>query len=328
MTGSTEVRFGSLASADEVFRGIGNTPTWRIKSSAFVRKNAARLYIKLEEFNAGGSIKSRVAASMIANAESKGVLNPGSGQVIIEPTGGNTGTGLAMIGARRGYRVVLVVPDNYSSEFRLQTLRMYGAEIIRTPHTSGNDSHIQCVRDIVSTRNDYIWLNQFANPSNPLTHYHTTANEILSAVPVVDYFVAGIGSGGTITGVGRRLLEWNPKLHVMGVQPSGCDSLKGRAVPHRIQGLAVGSIPEILDPTLVHTMDTVTYDEVRETIKDCARYEGLFLGISAGANLLAASRLANTLASSSVVVTIAPDGGKNYPDYLADLLPHTSVSPV
>jgi cysteine synthase A len=295
---------------------MGLTPLHRLNSSSIVSRETANVYVKLEEFNPGESVKSRVALSMVRDAESRGLLRPFSGQTIIEPTGGNTGTGLALVGAQRGYRVVLVVPDNYVSPSRLKLLRLRGAEVLLSDHRQGNDSHVRMVRELVNQNSSYVWLDQFSNPANPGTHYETTGLEIVQALAEISCFVAGIGSGGTITGVGRRLRERFPQVEIVGVQPAGCDALNGSAIPHRIQGLSVGFVPPVLDRSLVDRMLSITFEEALGTIRLIARAEGLFVGLSSGANICAALKLARQLPPSAAVVTISCDSGKNYPDVL------------
>ena len=295
-----------------VFDYIGNTPI--VKLQKVVPEGAADLYIKLEEFNPGGSVKARVAFQMIVDAEKNGILKPNLGQTIIEPTGGNTGIGLAMMGAIRGYKVILVIPDNYIRESKEKTkiLRAYGAEIIWSNSKKGNDSHIEMVKEIIKERMDYIWLNQFANVSNPNTHSETTGKEILEVLKKVDCFVAGIGSGGTITGVGRKIKEKFSNALVVGVQPVGCDVLKGEAVEHKIQGLAIGRLPSVLDVEIVDKVLSIEYEEAVKYMKRLASEEGLLVGLSSGANVCAAIKIAEKLGAGKTVVTISPDGGRSY----------------
>lgn len=292
-----------------IFDYVGNTPI--VKLQKVIPEETADLYIKLEEFNPGGSVKARIAFQMIIDAEKNGILKPNSGQTIIEPTGGNTGIGLAMMGAIRGYKVILVIPDNYSRE-KTKILGAYGAEIMWSNSKKGNDSHIEKVKEIIKEHTEYIWLNQIANMSNPNAHYETTGKEILEVLEKVDCFVAGIGSGGTITGVGKRIKEKFPNALIVGVQPVGCDVLKGEAVSHRIQGLAIGTLPPVLGVNIVDKVLSIEYEEAVEYMKRLASEEGLLVGISSGANVCAAIKTAEELGVGKTVVTIAPDGGKSY----------------
>lgn len=295
-----------------IFDFMGNTPI--VKLQNVINKGAADIYIKLEEFNPGGSVKARIAFQMIIDAEKYGILKPNSGQTLIEPTGGNTGIGLAMMGAIRGYKVILVIPDNYIRESREKTkiLRAHGVEIMWSDSKKGNDSHVEKVKEIIKEHAEYIWLNQFANMSNPNAHYETTGKEILDVLKKVDCFVAGIGSGGTITGVGKRIKEKFPNALVIGVQPVGCDVLKGEAISHRIQGLAIGTLPPVFGVNIVDKVLSIEYEEAVEYMKRLASKEGLLVGISSGANVCAAIKIAKELGAGKTVVTISPDGGRSY----------------
>ncbi len=288
---------------------VGNTPL--VKLQKIVPEGSADIYVKLEEFNPGGSIKSRIAFQMVLDAERKGILKPNSGQTIIEPTGGNTGIGLAVASAIRGYRLILVIPDNYSKE-KIKILQAYGVEVFLSNSKSGNNSHVEKVKEIISENPDYVWLNQLLNKNNPIAHYETTANEILNSLPNVDCFLAGIGSGGTITGIGRKLKEKLPYILVVGVQPEGCNVLEGKAVSHQIQGMAIGILPPVLDVSLVDEMVSIEYEDAVECMKILATKEGLFVGISSGANVQAALKMAKELGEGKVVVTVAPDSGRSY----------------
>jgi cysteine synthase A len=287
---------------------IGNTPI--IKLQNIVPENAADVFIKLEEYNFGGSIKSRIALQMIKDAEIAGILKPHSGQTLIEPTGGNTGTGLAIISILRGYKVILVVPDNYSKE-KIKTLTSYGAEVQLSDHTTGNDSHITLAKKIKYQHPEYIWLNQFSNPSNPNAHYNTTGTEICNEFKQIDCFVAGIGSGGTISGVGKKIKENFPKAQIIGVQPKGCDIMNGTAIPHRIQGLAVGMVPPVFDRSIVDEIIDVEDEKAIKCMKELAKKEALLVGTSSGANVCGAIIMAKKIGIGKTVVTVAPDTGKN-----------------
>lgn len=288
---------------------IGNTPLVRLNH--LCATSSAEVYVKLEKFNPGGSIKSRVALKMVAEAEALGILQPHSGQTLIEPTGGNTGLGLAVIGAIKGYKVILVIPDNYSKE-KINLLEAHGAQIFLADSKSGNDCHVRKTEEILKDHSEYIWLNQLTNPANPRAHYEGTGEEIISELENIDCFVAGAGSGGTITGVSKRLREKCPKMKVVAVQPQGCNILEGTAILHSIQGFAIGMRPSIFDISVVDDVINVEYEQVRKlglTIPGC---EGLFVGISSCANIFAALQVARSMGKGKRIVTIAPDGGESY----------------
>lgn len=291
---------------------IGNTPM--IKLQRIVPPNSGNVYVKLEKFNLGSSIKSRVALQMITDAEEQGLLKPNSGQTLIEPTGGNTGVGLAILSIVRGYNVILVIPDNYSKE-KANILRSYGAEIILSNSKNGNDSHIRKVIELCREHPEYIWLDQFSNLSNPKAHYLHTGQEIIDTFKSIDYFVAGIGSGGTITGIGKKIKEKFPRARIVGIQPKGCDVLNGFAVTHKIEGLAVGTIPSVLDRSIIADVIDVTEDQAIECMNDMAKQEGLLVGVSSGANIFGAIEIAKQVEPEKTIVTIAPDSGKNYIQY-------------
>jgi len=295
----------------DILEFMGRTPSVVLKR--IVPTSAARVYVKLEKYNPGGSLKARVALQMVLEAEKKGILRPDSGQTILEPTGGNTGIGLAIVGAIRGYRVILVIPDNYSEE-KQKVLRAYGAEVVLSDSTTGNDSHVAKAREILTKNPGFVWLDQLSNTANPMAHYQNTAAEILASISSIDCFVAGIGSGGTITGIGRRIREAFPQARVIAVQPEGCDVLSGRAIQHQIQGFAIGRIPPILDVNIPDSVFSVTFDQARATMIRLAEKEGLLLGISSGANVYAAIAVSQELDPTKTVVTIAPDGGRSYLD--------------
>jgi len=288
---------------------IGNTPLYRLKK--IMPSGSGCVYVKLEDLNPGGSIKSRIAFQMIVDAEKQGLLRPYSGQTIIEPTGGNTGAGLAMLGAMRGYKVILVMPDNYSKQ-KVNVLRAYGADVVLSDSKKGNDSHVQKVREIKKENPEYVWLDQFTNLSNTKAHYDNTGREIIEDLRKVDCFVAGIGSGGTISGVGKRIRENFPSAQIVGVQPEGCDVLNGKGIPHKIEGLAVGVPLRLLDVSLITKMVTVKNEEAIFCSQQLSNREGLLVGISSGANVFAAMKMAEMLGPGKNVVTVAPDSGRNY----------------
>lgn len=290
---------------------MGNTPIVKLQKIS----PTSNIYIKLEEFNPGGSIKSRIALKMIDDLEEKGILKPNTNQTIIEATGGNTGIGLAIIGAIRGYKIVLVVPDNYSKD-KIKILKAYGAEIHLSDSTKGNFSHIDLMDKLIYENPEYICPGQFVNISNPNAHYENTGREILDKLEKVDCFVAGIGTGGTITGVGRKIKEKFSDAIIVGVQPAGCNVLEGEAILHGIQGIAIGILPPILNVGIVDKVISVKDEEAIYYMKWLAKKEGLFVGISSGANVCAAIQIAKEIGEDKTVVTIAPDSGRSYLDVL------------
>ncbi len=287
---------------------IGNTPVIRLCSKRFESKN---IYIKLEYFNEGSNVKMRVASAMVARAERDGVLKPFTGQTILESSGGSTGISLAIIGAMRGYKIKLVLPDNYNPD-RIRQLPIYGAEVILSDHTTGNDSHFRLARRISAENPDHIYIDQLNNPANPDIHYVSTGREIIKQVPDIDFFVCGIGSGGSITGIGKRIKEEYPNAKIIAVQPAGCDVLNGKAIVHKIQGWAAGVIPGVLDTRIVDDVINITYEESMELGHYLVNNEGLFVGISSCGNILAAEMLAEKIGTGKKIVTLAPDNGQIY----------------
>ena len=286
---------------------MGNTPIVKLKKQF---KNAADIYVKMEEFNPGGSIKSRVGMRMIEDAEKAGQLK--KGDTLLEATGGNTGIGLAISAAIKGYKLILTIPDNFSSE-KVKVLKSLGAEVVLIDHRLGNDCHIKAAEKLLIDNPDYICLNQFSNISNPLTHYYCTGKEIINQMQnSVDYFVSAIGSGGTIMGIGKRLKETIPTVKIIGVQPEGCDLKNGVYVPHKIQATAVGRVGNFMDFDLLDGIVSVNFEEVQEQREYLAKSQGLFVGISSGANILAAQKLAKEVGRKSVIVKVAPDSGRSY----------------
>ena len=299
---------------DSVLDLIGRTPIVRLTTlSDHLRVN---VFVKLESFNPGGSHKVRVAHGMIADAEAKGILRPGSGQTIIEPTGGNTGVGLAMVANRRGYRLVAIVPDNYSAD-KQELLRLYGAEVVLSDSRNGNNSHGELVLKMMVDNPEYVLLNQQRNPANPETHRRTTALEILHDMKEVppDYFVGGIGTGGHITGVGDVLTARWPEIKVFGVEPQECDMLGGRHSHHDIQGLSVGIIPDNLDVALLNGMLRVSRRECVDMALRVLRTESISIGISSAANLVAVSKLAADISDGATVLTMVYDALESYLPY-------------
>lgn len=291
---------------------IGNTPL--LKLNNFRKKHSlnADIYAKLEYFNPAGSVKDRVALEMIEAAEADGTLKAGS--VIIEPTSGNTGIGLAAIAAAKGYRTIIIMPETMSEE-RKKMMSAYGAELILTEGAKGMAGCIQKAEEIKSQNPDSIIAGQFTNPANPTAHIKTTAPEIWESLDgKIDAFVAGIGTGGTISGNGKFLKEKNPDIKVIGVEPLSSPLLtKGEAGAHKIQGIGANFVPEILDLNVIDEIIAVSNEDAYAFAKDVTKAEGVFIGISAGAALCAATQLAQRgdMKGKNIVV-IFPDGGARY----------------
>lgn len=290
---------------------IGNTPIVRL--GALSGELGLDVFAKLESFNPGGSHKARIALGMILDAERKGVLVRGSRQTIIEPSGGNTGIGLAIAGNILGYRVVLVIPDNYSSE-KQKLLRLYGAKVVLSDSRLGNNSHGQRAMELQLEHPTYVMLNQQRNHANPQTHRQFTAQEIIRdfGEREVDCFVAGIGTGGHITGIGETLKHHWPNMRVLGVEPEQCDLLADRHAPHDIQGLSIGVVPAILNLSVLDGMIKVSSLECEERVRQTMRSDSISLGISSAANLVAVSKLKNMLPERAVVLTMIYDGVESY----------------
>ena len=291
-----------------ILNDMGNTPLVKLKNP--FGDNYSQVYLKMEEFNPGGSIKSRVALQMIEDAEIAGILNPGA--TLIEPTGGNTGIGLAVACSLKGYQLVLTIPDNFSAE-KIEVLKKYGAKVTLADHRIGNDCHIKKARELLKDNPDWICLNQFENPSNPKAHYLYTANEIIEQLNTpIDCFVSVIGSGGTITGISKRLKEYNPEIKIIGVEPKGCNILNNIYIPHKIQATAVGKVGNFFDKSMINEMVSVDFEEVQKIRNYLSFNQGIFVGISSGANVLAAFNESKKWDSSKTIVTIAPDSGRSY----------------
>jgi len=287
---------------------MGNTPVVEVESPDGT--SCARVHLKMEEFNPGGSTKSRVALQMIEDAEASGRLRPGA--TLLEPTGGNTGIGLAIAAAVKGYHLTLVMPDTFSRQ-KMATLKALGADLVLSDHRGlGNSSHLIVAREMLRRDASLVCLDQFTNPSNPRAHYLGTGAEFVRQLPRMDYFVAGIGSGGTLSGVAQRLRDSRSRAKIVGVQPEGCDVLKGRFVPHPVQGISVGVVSAFIQPSDVHEMISVSPREAEETRAYLARSHGLFVGRSSGANVAAAFAIARRHRRGTIVATIAPDGGRSY----------------
>jgi len=286
---------------------IGNTPVVKVD---FKDENIADVYVKLEKFNLSGSVKDRAALGMIEAAEKEGLLKEGS--IIIEPTSGNTGIALALIGRLKGYKVIIVMPDTMSIE-RRSTLKAYGAELILTDGTKGMGEAISVAEKLAAENSNYFLPQQFNNKANPEKHYETTAKEIIDDFKIIDAFVAGVGTGGTIVGVAKRLKERSKDTKVVGVEPSTSAVLSGENPgKHSIQGIGTGFIPKNYDASVVDEIVKISSEEAVEYAKKASHDFGLFVGISSGANIAAAYQVAKKLGKGKIVVTIAPDGGEKY----------------
>ena len=291
---------------------IGGTPLLELGN--YERKNGleARLLAKLEYFNPAGSIKDRIARAMLDDAEEKGVLKPGA--VIIEPTSGNTGIGLAAVGASRGYRVILTMPETMSVE-RRNLLKAYGAELVLTDGSKGMKGAIAKAQELAEATPGSFIPGQFTNPANPEVHRRTTGPEIWADTEgKVDIFVAGVGTGGTITGVGEYLKSQNPNVKIVAVEPAGSPVLsQGRSGPHKIQGIGAGFVPETLNTAVYDEIIAVENDAAFAVGREIARTEGVLVGISSGAALYAATKIAKRPENrGKVIVALLPDTGDRY----------------
>ena len=288
---------------------IGRTPLVRLNRLSPV--GGATIYGKVEFFNPGGSVKDRICLNMIDEAERLGALKPGG--TIVEPTSGNTGIGLALVAAVRGYKLILVMPESMSME-RASLLSSYGAQLVLTPAWEGMKGAIREADSIIAQNPSYFMPDQFSNPANPAMHKKTTAIEILEALDgKIDAFIAAVGTGGTITGCGELFKERNPNVQVIAVEPAGSPVLSGgEPGPHKIQGIGAGFIPKVLNRTIIDRVMTVTDDEAYQTAKQLSKKEGLLVGISAGANVFTAQKVAQELGPGKNVVTILCDTGERY----------------
>ena len=289
---------------------IGKTPLVRINSLSDETGN--EIIAKVESFNPLASVKDRIALGMIEDAEKKGLLTKGS--LIVEPTSGNTGVGLAYISAARGYRIILTMPESMSLE-RRNLLKALGAELVLTPAAGGMKAAIEKAEEIVSENPGSFMPQQFTNPANPETHRRTTAVEILEDTEgKVDYFVAGIGTGGTISGNGSVLKDAIPNIQIIGVEPKDSAVLSGNGPgPHKIQGIGAGFIPEVLDIGLIDEVKAVSNESAASMTRQLARTEGLFVGISSGAAVTAAYEVAKTIPNEGKrFIVILPDTGERY----------------
>lgn len=291
---------------------IGNTPLLALDNIRTDNALAARIFGKLESANPGGSIKSRIAKAMIEDAEKRGLLKPGS--VIIEPTSGNTGIGLAMVAAAKGYRTILTMPETMSEE-RRKLLKAFGAELVLTQGSLGMNGAIARAKELAEITPHSFIPGQFDNPANPQAHFDTTGPEIWEALAgKVDVFVVGVGTGGTITGVGRYLKTKNPSIYIVAVEPDASAVLSGENPgPHPIQGIGAGFVPAVLDTTIYNEIIRVTGSDAIQTAKALSRREGILAGISSGASVYAAIQLAKRPEyQNKNIVTVLPDTGERY----------------
>lgn len=287
---------------------IGNTPI--VKLNKLVEKDSADVYVKLEWYNPGSSVKDRIALSMINAAEKAGKIKPGD--TIVEPTSGNTGIGLAMIGAAKGYNVILVMPETMSLE-RRKLFKAFGADLVLTPGSEGMSGAINKAKELVE-KNGYFMPQQFENPSNPEVHRNTTAKEILEVMGTdLDAFVSGIGTGGTITGCGEVLKNAIPNIEIVAVEPAKSAVLSGQKKgPHGIQGIGAGFVPDVLNTTIYDSIEKIEDEEAMNTARRMAKEEGILVGISTGAAVAAALKVAKRLGEGKKVLAISPSYGERY----------------
>lgn len=293
----------------QITEGIGNTPL--VKLNRLSPEGGATIFGKVEYFNPGGSVKDRICLNMIDEAEKQGKLKPGG--TIVEATSGNTGIGLALVAAVRGYKLILVMPESMSLE-RASLLSSYGAQLILTPAWDGMKGSIKEAESIISQNPEYFMPDQFSNPANPAMHKKTTALELWDALDgKIDALVTAVGTGGTITGCGEVFKERNPSIKVIAVEPAGSPILSGgEPGPHKIQGIGAGFIPKVLNRSILDDIIRVTDDQAYQTTKLLAKKEGLLVGISAGANVFAAQHVAKELGPGKNVVTVLCDTGERY----------------
>ncbi len=286
---------------------IGKTPILKVRN--MISEDSSDVYVKLEKFNLGGSIKDRAALGMIERAEKDGVLKEGS--VIVEPTSGNTGIALAMIGRVKGYKVIIVMPETMSKE-RRDLIKAYGAELVLTEGAKGMRGAIERATQMVN-EHGYFMPQQFENIANPEKHYETTAEEIYEDINDLDVFVAGVGTGGTITGIGKKLKEKINGIEIVAVEPSNSQVIAGnKPGAHKIQGIGAGFVPQNYNGEYVDKVIAVSDDDAIKTVVDFSKNEGVLVGISSGAAIYAAMEIAKKLGKGKKVLAIAPDGGEKY----------------
>lgn len=286
---------------------IGKTPI--IKINNMVDKNCADVYVKLEKFNPGGSTKDRAALGMVEEAERQGLLK--EGYTIVEPTSGNTGIGLAFIGRLKGYKVIIVMPETMSKE-RRDLIKAYGAELILTEGSKGMQGAIEKAMEY-KDKEGYFIPQQFENEANVKKHYETTAEEIYEDLSDLDYVVAGVGTGGTIVGVAKKLKEKNKNIKAIAIEPKTSAVIEGgKPGPHNIQGIGAGFIPSIYDGSVIDEVIAVSDEDSIKTAKEFVEKEGVLLGISSGAAIYAAIEIAKKIGKGKKVLAIAPDGGEKY----------------
>lgn len=283
---------------------IGNTPMIKLNNIG-----NSNLYVKLEKYNPAGSIKDRAVYYMVENLEKNGILK--KGDVLVEATSGNTGIALSMIGSLKGYKVIIVMPETMSVE-RRTLMKAYGAELILTDGSLGMKGSVEKMNKLLSENSNYISLKQFDNEYNPLAHYETTGVEIYNQVKDIDIFVCGVGTGGTISGVGKHLKEQNPNIKVVAVEPEGSPVIsKNKKGSHKIQGIGAGFIPKNYNKNVVDEVMTITDEESYKGVRIMAQKEGILVGISSGANIYAALKLCEMYPDKKIV-TVAPDGIDKY----------------
>ena len=293
--------------ANSVAELVGQTPI--VKLNRLVDENSAEVYLKLEYFNPGSSVKDRIALAMIEAAEEQGIIKPGD--TIVEPTSGNTGIGLAMIAAAKGYKAVLVMPETMSIE-RRNLLRAYGAELVLTPGPAGMKGAIAKAEELVN-EHGYFLPQQFKNQANPEVHKRTTGKEIVEQMDQLDAFVSGIGTGGTITGAGSVIREKFPEAKIIAVEPKDSPVLSGgNPGPHKLQGLGAGFVPDTLNTNIYDEVIQIGTEEAFEASRRAAREEGILGGISSGAAISAALKVAKELGKGKKVLAIIPDNGERY----------------
>lgn len=279
---------------------IGNTPIYNLDNT--------NIFIKLEKYNLGGSVKDRAVMGMLQDALESGKINENT--ILVEPTSGNTGISLAMLGAIYGIKVIIIMPESMSVE-RRQIIKAYGAQLILTPKELGTKGAIAKAEEIISSNSNAIMLQQFINPSNPQYHYDTTAEEILNTVPNIDIFIAGVGTGGTVSGVSRKIKQ-SKAIHTIAVEPVESAVISGNNPgPHPIQGIGAGFIPNNYDSSLVDEVITISGEEAKNTAKAFMRETGISVGISSGAAIAVAKKVAEQH-PDKIIVTVAPDGVEKY----------------